>query len=346
MTPQGALSDDALRRLPKAELHVHLDGSLRADTMLELASERGVPMPAGDVEALARYMVVDDAASLEEYLERFAVTLSVMQDADALERIAFECVMDHAAEGVRYVELRFCPLLNTERGLAPDAVLDAALRGMRRAEEHASIQSQLIVCALRSHEFARTLEMAELAIAYQNRGVCGFDIAGGEAGNPVVDHREGFDLAAEAGVPITIHAGEGFGPESIRQALEVGHARRIGHGTRLFEDPRLLEEVRSRGVPLEVCLTSNVQTRVVQSHREHPARRYADLGIPVTLGTDNRLMSGVTLVDEYRHARDHVLLTRDQLLAVARAGFEHAFIDESGRDALLATFDAETAQLV
>lgn len=345
MISDETLSDDALRRLPKAELHVHLDGSLRPGTMLELARERGVWMPAGEVGALARYMLVDDAASLEEYLERFALTLAVMQDADALERIAYECVIDHAVEGVDYVEVRFCPLLNTDRGLTADQVLDAALRGMRRAERETPIRSSLIVCALRSHEPRRTLDMAELAIAYRDQGVCGFDIAGGEAGHPVVDHREAFDHAAEANMPITIHAGEGFGPASIRQALDAGHARRIGHGTRLFEDPALLEEVRSRQIPLEVCLTSNVQTRVVPSHAEHPARRYSEVGIPISLGTDNRLMSGVTLVDEYRHARDSLGLTRDQLVAVARSGFEHAFVERETRALLLATFDAKVARL-
>lgn len=340
------LSDDALRGLPKAELHVHLDGSLRPQTMIELAQERGVSLPAADAESLRRYMVVDDAASLEEYLERFAVTLSVMQDAPALERIAYECVLDHAAEGVRYVEVRFCPLLNTERGLTPADVLDAALRGLGHAAAHAEtpIRAQLIVCALRSHTPRQTLEMAELAIEYTGRGVCGFDIAGAEAGNPVSDHREAFDRAHVAGVPITIHAGEGFGAESIRQALELGHARRIGHGTRLREDPALLGEVVRRGIPLEVCLTSNVQTRVVGRHAEHPAGEYLRAGVPISLGTDNRLMSGVTLVDEYRHARDDLGLTAEEIVRVARTGFEHAFLEEDERERQLRVFDDHVAR--
>lgn len=343
----ATLSDDALRALPKAELHVHLDGSLRPATMIELARERDVSLPADEASALARYMVVDDAASLEEYLERFAVTLSVMQDADALERIAYECVLDHADEGVRHVEIRFCPLLNTDRGLTPDEVVEAALRGMRHAEEHAAstIHSRLIVCALRSHPARQTRLMAELAVAYADRGVCGFDIAGAEAGHPVSDHVEAFDLAHRAGLPITIHAGEGFGPASIRQALELGHARRIGHGTRLREDPALLAEVVRRSVPLEVCLTSNVQTRVVARHRNHPAADYLRAGVPITLGTDNRLMSGVTLVDEYRHARDDLGLTAPELLAVARTGFEKAFVDDETRAAYLRIFDDETRTL-
>jgi adenosine deaminase len=349
----GTLTDQALRRLPKAELHVHLDGSLRASTMIELARERRVPLPHDEADALARYMVVDDAACLEEYLERFAITLSVMQDVEALERIAYECVLDHAAEGVRYVEVRYCPLLNTAQGLTPAEVVEATLRGLRRGETDArthgtgmdgdppGIEAQLIVCALRSHEPARTVEMAEVAASFVSRGVCGFDIAGAEAGHPVSDHREAFDRAHAAGVPITIHAGEGFGPASIRQALDLGHARRIGHGTRLREDPALQEDVARRGVPLEVCLTSNVQTRVVASHADHPAGVYLRAGIPVSLGTDNRLMSGVTLVDEYRHARDDLGLTAAELISVARAGFLHAFVDAERRDRYLRAFDAE-----
>jgi adenosine deaminase len=344
-------SDDTLHRLPKAELHMHLDGSLRPATMLDLAYERDVEMPADTAEVLGRYMVVSDAASLEEYLERFEVTLSVMQDADALERIAYECVVDHAAENVRYVELRFCPLLNTLLGTGAEDILDAALAGMRRAEADTraaggpGIRANLIVCALRSHTPAQTLETAELAIAFRHRGVCGFDIAGAEAGNPVSDHAAAFDLAHREGLPITIHAGEGFGAASIRQAIDIGHARRIGHGTRLFEDRALLDEVRVRGIPLEVCLTSNLQTRVVPSYAAHPAKRYLLAGIPVSLGTDNRLMSGVTLTDEYVHARTDLGLSWTELRAVARAGFEHAFLPDEERAALLAAFDTEVALL-
>jgi len=331
---------DRLTRIPKAELHVHLDGSLRASTMFDLARERGVALPETSPDELAHHMLVRDATRLEDYLERFDRTLGVMQDAGALERIAFELVEDHAAEHVRYVEVRFCPLLHTKEGLAPNEVLDATLRGLRRAEAvFPDVRAAIIVCALRSHPSEKTLEMSELAIAYAHDGVCGFDIAGAEAGNPVRDHVQAFDRAAAAGMPITIHAGEGYGPESIRQALELGHALRIGHGTRLREDPQLLEMVRSQGVPLEICLTSNVQTRVVASHADHPAAHYLRAGIPVSLGTDNRLMSGVTLTNEYQHASDALDMTWSELVKVARAGFEHAFVSPKQREEMLRVFD-------
>lgn len=313
--------------------------------MLELASERGVKLPADTAESLADHMLVASARRLEDYLERFAITLSVMQDREALRRITRELVEDHAAEGVRYLEARFCPLLNMESGLGAQEVLEAVLEGAAEGEAETGTRAQIIICALRTLAPASSEEMAELAIAYRDRGVCGFDIAGAEAGYPVRDHRASFDRAAEAGIPITIHAGEGFGPESIRQALELGHAIRIGHGTRLYEDRSLLEVVRDQRIPLEVCLTSNVQTRVATSYREHPAGRYMLAGIPVAISTDNRLMSGVTLVDEFEHARDAFQLGWSELTALARTTFEHAFVDPQTRDELLERFDAEAAAL-
>ncbi|HET9949095.1 MAG TPA: adenosine deaminase [Longimicrobiales bacterium] len=335
-------SDDDLLGLPKAELHVHLDGSLRPATMLELARERGGRLPEREAEALARRMLVTGATRLEEYLEPFRITLSLLQDAPALERAAYELAEDHAAENVRYVEVRFCPALSTERGLAADEVLDAVLAGLARARRDHGIESRVIVCALRTLPPAASREMAELAVAYQDRGVCAFDLAGAEAGYPVHDHLEAFRLAEAAGLGITIHAGEGFGTPSIQEALELAHATRIGHGTRLGEDPELLERVRDAGIPLEVCLTSNVQTRVAPSYEEHPVRRYFDEGVRVCLCTDNRLMSGVTLTDEYRRARDALGFTGEELAQVARTAFACAFLPEEARRGLLEGFDAAT----
>ena len=340
MEADGSFIND----LPKAELHVHLDGSLRASTMLELATEREVVLPAFSPETLAAYMAVPDASSLESYLERFELTLLVMQDAAALERIAYELVIDHAAENVRWLELRFCPQLNRRKGLKADDILDATLRGMRAAEADVAefggeIRSAIIVCGLRSHPPSVTSETAELAIAYAKSGVCGFDLAGAEAGNPILEHRDAVDRVHRAGLPITLHAGEGFGPESIRQALEFGHARRIGHGTRLLEDPGLLQLVREQLIPLEVCLTSNVQTGVVRNIAEHPAKLYVSTGVPISLSTDNRLMSAVTLTEEYTRAKHALGITKTELTTIARTGFEHAFMDPATRSNLLHQFD-------
>lgn len=337
----GRATTERLFRLPKTELHVHLDGSLRPQTMVELASDRGVTLPHSDPQALWDFMVVRDATRLEDYLARFAITLSLMQDAEAIERIAYELAEDHAAENVRYVEVRFAPVLNTEGRLSADEVLDAALRGLGRAKRDLDVESNVIVCALRSLPASASMEMAELAVAYRDRGVCAFDLAGAEDGHPVKDHLDAFRAAGRGGVPITIHAGEGFGAPSIRQAIELGGATRIGHGTRLFEDPELLDVVRERRIPIEVCLTSNVQTRVAASYGDHPLRRYFDAGLVVTLCTDNRLMSGVTLTEEYEHARDALDFDWEELVTIARYGFEAAYLSEVRRDEMLAAFERE-----
>ncbi|MGD2045245.1 MAG: adenosine deaminase [Gemmatimonadota bacterium] len=335
-----APSTEALRRLPKPELHVHLDGSLRPTTMVELAADRGVTLPAPDAEGLADAMLVRRAMSLEQYLEGFAVTLSLMQDAEALDRIACELVEDCAADGVTHLEVRFCPALCTEKSLTSSDVLDAVLAGLARGSSVHSVESRVIVCALRSLPPSASQEMVELALAYQDRGVCAFDLAGSEAGHPVHDHAAALDIAARGRLPVTIHAGEAYGPASIREAIEIGHARRIGHGTRLQEDADLVRTVRDAGVALEVCLTSNVQTGVTPSYRAHPLRRYFDEGIRVCLCTDNRLMSGVTLTREYEHARDALGFSWSELASVARMGFECAFVPDGARAARLADLEA------
>lgn len=339
-------SDEALRALPKAELHVHLDGSLRPATLAELAQERDAALPVYDELALGAHMLVADARNLEDYLARFALTLSVMQDAAALERITAELVADHAAESVRYVEIRFCPGLHTEEGLDLDGVMEAVTAGARRGEEETGTRARLIVCALRSLPPERSVEMARVAVDWADRGVCAFDLAGAEKGFPARDHLDAFQVARDAGLPITVHAGEGYGAPSLQQAVLDAKADRIGHGTRLVEDPELMATVRDRGIPLEVCLTSNVQTRVAASYADHPARTYVERGVTICLCTDNRLMSGVTLTDEYRHARDHLGFGPETLRALARAGFEEAFVDEEERARLLVAFDREADRVL
>ena len=223
--------------------------------------------------------------------------------------------------------------------------LRAVLEGLQRAENAFDISTGVIVCALRSLDPSISTDMAELAVAFADRGVCAFDVAAAEAGNPVRDHLESLRTAKRAGLPITIHAGEGFGASSIRQAIEDGGAGRIGHGTRLLEDEALLRQVRDAGIPLEVCMTSNVQTRVAATHSEHPIRHYYEQGLTVCLCTDNRLMSGVTLTEEYEHARDALGFTWPQLLHVARMGFESAYASAEVKEQLLARFDREVLEL-
>ena len=298
-----------------------------------------MPLPAADAASLARALVAAEAGSLERYLAGFELTVAVMQDATALERIAYELAADAAAEGVRWIEVRYCPALNTRGGLPLTEVVEAPLRGLARAEAELGIRGAIIVCALRQLEPAVSLQLARLAASYADRGVVGFDLAGPERSHPARQHRDAFAAAAEAGLGITVHAGEADGPDSIRQALDDCQARRIGHGTRLGEDAALLARVRDERIPLEVCITSNVQTGAVPSYAAHPVRRYLDRGVAITLSTDNRLISGVTLTDELWNAHSHLGFGWPELLAVTRASFQHAFLPEAGRARLLAACD-------
>src|SRR5262245_8800853 len=215
------ISSDLLRRLPKAELHCHLDGSVRPETLIELGREYRQPMPAPNADALRDYMRVDDARHLEDYLARFHVTLSVMQTADALDRIAYELAVDAARDGVRYIEVRYAPVLNTERGLSLGEAVEAPLRGLARAEREGGAIGRVIVCGLRNLWPEISMELARLAVSYKGRGVVAFDLAGGEIGNPASAHAEAFAYAREHDLPCTCHAGEGDGASSVREAIHI-----------------------------------------------------------------------------------------------------------------------------
>ena len=327
---------ELLRRLPKAELHCHLDGSVRPQTMLDLAREYRTEMPRGTAEELATYMAVRDAQSLEDYLKRFEVTLSVMQRADALERIAYELAEDAHRDGVLYLETRFSPVLNAREGLAPHEVVEAVIRGLTRAETEHAIIGRVIVTALRNLPPHVSLEMARLAVAYKDKGVVAFDLAGPESGHPASRHAPAFEHALSHDMACTCHAGEGDGGASVRQAIHVCGAHRIGHGTRLFEDPRLMEFVNDRRIPVEICITSNVNTRAAATYATHPVRQYFDAGLNVVLNTDNRLMSATTLTDEYAHAATHLGFTLPELGKIALNGFESAFLHWKEREKLIA----------
>jgi adenosine deaminase len=335
-----ALSKDALRRWPKVELHVHLDGCLRPQTMLELARAQGVRLPADTPDALAAALSVKGARSLEEYLEKYRYTLAVMQTPEALERAAYEFVTDVAAEHVRYVEVRYSPLLHRP-ALTLAQAIEAPLRGVKRAEAETGTKVGLIVCGIRTRPPAESLELARAAAEYHTAGVVAFDLAGAERGHPAREHRAAFEHAAAHGMACTCHAGEGDGAGSIAEALHVCGAQRIGHGTRLGEDPALLDEVIARKIPLEMCLTSNLHTHTVAAVAEHPFKRYLERGAVVSLNTDGRLMDGITLTDEYHLAHTALGLTRDDLARVTLNACESAFLPDFEKVALVSRVQSE-----
>ena len=303
---------DVLRRAPKVLLHDHLDGGLRPRTIVELARDlRYAGLPTHDPEELGRWFHASAASgSLALYLRGFAHTIAVMQTPEGLERVAFEAGEDLARDSVAYAEIRFAPVFHRERGMNLEQVLEAVLRGFALAEQRYPITLRAIVSAMRDR--TDSLEMAELAVAYRDRGVVGFDIAGEEAGHPPKAHRDAFEYCRLQNFSITIHAGEAFGPPSIWQALQYCGAHRIGHGVRLIDDMavdgegrvvklgQLAAYIRDKRIPLEVCPSSNVDTGAAPSVAEHPIKHFLDQQLRVTVNTDNRLMSGITLSEELR----------------------------------------------
>jgi adenosine deaminase len=295
----GQVPFEVFRALPKTDLHVHLDGSLRLETILELGRLQGVELPAIDVAGLnASIGSGRNFGSLVEYLRGFEITLRVMQTEEALERIAFELAEDAHRENVRYMEVRYAPMLHTRRGLKLTKVVEAVLAGLRRARETYSIKANVIICGIRNISAESSYEMAELAVAYKGRGVVGFDLAGAEADFPPKHHRAAFQLVRDNNINCTIHAGEAYGPESIAQAIHVCGAHRIGHGCRLREDGDLLHYITDHRIPLECCPSSNVQTGAVKDLASHPLKLYFDLGVRVTLNTDNRLITDTSVSKE------------------------------------------------
>lgn len=321
------LTREFVHSLPKAELHCHLDGSMRIETILELAKEDNVELPTMDKKKLEQILVVsEECQSLEEYLRAFDITCSVLQTPRGLTRATYELAEDCARENVRYLEIRFSPILHIHRGLKLTQIVDAVLKGKVQAERDFNIKIGIIICSIRHMDADTSLTLAELAVAYKNRGVVGFDLAGAEENFPAKDHKEAFYLIVNNNVNTTVHAGEAYGPESIHQAIHFISANRIGHGTRLREDGDLLNYVNDHRIPLEMCITSNVQTKAVSSFAHHPIKFYFDYGIRVTLNTDNRLISNVTLTDEYMIAIEKYGFTPDELKYLIINGFKSAFL--------------------
>src|SRR6187549_3074317 len=293
------VSIDVIRALPKTDLHVHLDGSLRPQTILELGQQQGVRLPADTADGIEAAVGAGTSfGSLVEYLKGFQLTLSVLQTEEALERVAFELAEDAHSENVRYMEVRYAPMLHTQRGLRLTRVVEAVLDGLRRARETYGIKSNVILCGIRNISSASSYQMAELAVAYKGRGVVGFDLAGAEADFPAKHHRAAFQLVRDNNINCTIHAGEAYGPESIAQAIHVCGAHRIGHGCRLREHGDLLHYVIDHRIPLECCPSSNVQTGAVKDMATHPLKLYFDLGVRVTINTDNRLITNTSVSKE------------------------------------------------
>ena len=329
--------------MPKAELHLHLDGSVLPETALELARTRGVDAPA-TLEAMCAALIAPaHGASQAELLHAFDLPIALMQDAEALERIAGELVAVKAAERVRYVEIRWGPLLHTMRGLSLEEGIAAVARGAERASRATGTVVRLIATALRSHAPEDNTRLAAVAATFQDRGVTGFDLAGPEEAFPdPLLHRRAFDVARDAGLRITLHAGEWGGAGQVRRALAL-RPDRIAHGPGAVDDIDLCAELIRRGVPLDLCPTSNVQAGIVATRAGHPLKLLHRRGVPVTLSSDDRTVSDITLTDEYTFAMTEIGLRPDEAWAIDRFALDVAFATDDVLSPLRTEFDAWAA---
>ncbi len=347
MTPDIPVTEELLHALPKTDLHCHLDGSLRLKTMLELADQQGVKLPADSEEGLARAMKIGQRhPNLEEYLKGFEITLSVMQTEEALYRTAYELAIDAAAENCRLIEVRYAPVLHLQKGLKPTVVVEAVLEGLRAAQRETGILAGVLVCGIRNMSPETSLRLAELSVAYKNRGVLGFDLAGAEHGNPARDHQEAFQLILNNNINCTVHAGEAYGPVSIAQALHYCGAHRIGHGVRLREDGDLLNYVNDHRIPIECCPSSNVQTGAVTDMASHPFKFYLDFGLRVTINTDNRLITDTTVTKELLLLAKQFDVTVKDVRNILVGGFKSAFLTFHDRAQLVRKVQNEMDEII
>jgi len=330
------ITKDFIRELPKPELHCHLDGSLRLETILDLAEKDNVELPSRNPDILRKAVTVtSNNITLPEYIKKFDLTLSILQTPESLTRAAFELAEDCSKENVLYLEVRYSPILHTKRGMTPMETVDAVIKGLKQAEDEFSIKTGIIICGIRSISPEISYQLAELAVAFKNRGVVGFDLAGVEENFPAKDHREAFYLILDNNINTTLHAGEDYGPESIHQAVHYCGAHRIGHGVRLKEDGDLLNYITDHRIAMEICMTSNIHTGSVKSYETHPFKFYYDYGLRVTLNTDNRLISNTNLTKEYMLAHKYFNFQISDFKEIIINGFKSAFLPHRVRTEMI-----------
>lgn len=323
-----------IKRFPKIDLHCHLDGSMRSQTLLDLLKEQGqTDIPSLD-EIEMRMRVNADCKSLVDYLKRFDLPLLVLQTEEALYQVAKELVFDAAADGVIYLEVRFAPQLHREKGLSLDTIVAAVQRGLADGAALADIDVGLLLCCMRHQTVEQGIEVVEVARRFFGKGIVGIDLAGDEMSFSPLLHHAVFQKAQAYDIPFTIHAGESAGAMSIREALLLG-ARRIGHGVRLPEDPTLIPYFLQKDIGMELCPTSNLQTKAVLSWENYPLRRFLDEGLAVTINTDNRTVSDITLTKEYALLIEHLGLDRNDFIQMLKNAIHISFAEESVKKRLM-----------
>ena len=339
--PSPVLNQTQWKSLPKVLLHEHLDGGLRPQTLLELCQQRNVAMPASTADELATWLLANsNSGSLERYLTGFGLTVAAMASEAACERVAFEAAEDALEDGCVLAEFRIAPLLLEEYGLSGEAVVEALLRGLKKS----ALPCGLIVCAMRTDAPEYTARSARLAARYRDQGVIGFDLAGAERGFPPAPHRQAIHAARDAGLGITLHAGEADEGSRVLEAASFG-ATRIGHGVHIMNAPDAdqqrawIDQARQLGLHFEVCPTSNVHTGIATSVAAHPLRAMAEAGLSVSVSTDNRLMSGVTLSGELKATHEQNGVSLDRLGQMMQEAARASFLKADMRSAALRALD-------
>lgn len=336
---ENRLLGDFIRRMPKVDLHVHLDGCVKPETIMELARSQDIPLPVDDKAGLIPYMQVgEECCSLKQYLSKFDFVLPFLQSGTALERVAYEAVEQSAAHNGRYVEVRFAPQLHVRNGLSVEEAIHCVIEGLKRAEGELGVKARAIAICLRSHSREANVEVVEAAAQFAGKGLAAVDLAGDEASYPPELFRDVFAISRRKGIPVTIHAGEAGGARNIGEAISSLGAVRIGHGVRLKESPPLLETIVKSGIPLEMCPSSNIQTKAVSGWDTYPIREYFDRGIAVTVNTDNPTVSGTTITREYEILAETFGFTTRELVRLVMNGVDAAFLEDHEKQSLKREF--------
>lgn len=332
---------EILKRLPKVELHCHLDGSVRPETMYELLLEEGEIEEMSPEEFRKLVMVEDECSSLVEYLEKFSYPLKVMQSKENIERITYELLEDLSKQNVKYVEIRFAPFLFMKKGLSFDESIENVLKGMKRAKKDFGILSNAILACMRYEDVEKSIEIVEYGEKYLGKGVVAVDLAGGEEGFPPETHRKAFDLANEKGYNITVHAGETGIYENITKSIELLHAERIGHGIAAIRSSKVMELLKEKNIFLENCPISNLQTKAVDSLEKYPIKDFLNKGLLATVNTDNTTVSNTSLDKEYKILMDELDFSLEEIIKLINNSVEATFLPEEEKNDLRRTIENE-----
>ncbi len=324
-----------IRDFPKVDLHCHLDGSVRPQTIIDIAIKENIAIPSRELKEFEKSVkVFGECNSLKKYLDKFELPIKVMQKEEDIYRITTELLEDVSKDNVKYIEIRFAPFNHMEKGLKAEEVIEAVLKAMKYGRKKYGVMSNLILCAMRHESVENSKLLFEIGKEYLKNGVVAVDLAGNEQDFPPEIHKEAFDLAEKYGFHCTIHAGETGIEENIIKSIEILHAERIGHGVFAFKDEKVVKYLKDKQIPLEMCITSNVGTKAVESYKTHPIKKYLDEGLIITVNTDNMTVSNVSINDEFNHLMKEQDFTLEDIKKVVKNGIEASFASEDDKNIL------------